>query len=391
MSSTRARLAMVTAALLLTACSGGTDDETRGEQSPTPEGPESPVSDLALIAAADSVHLDADFNQLDEPYRLITPAAVVTVTASAELDTVPDVLVAAAGEADGSGDDGDALRPADGQAVRAWQITVGPPPEIAPPPRNTGIATGQGRDATTSLFVDVGGILDLVGDLSTSAEPATYVDIYCESVQCPAIGPVEYVLLTSGPSGESAGLIAHVGETEQRLSLEDGSLDTGVSTVAYSRESLTQQVSTTWEDKTLAIRTEDQVLADQPNWCCYGDVTFTYGGGVEQVYLSPFDFALGWAPAGKAWLVVPVNSGPRPDDSVYVSTLDLTKSWTLTVGETSIPSEPPGEYSNVAVFQVDDTFTEGTFAYSPVGVVDAGEMEYPIPPTDPLTAQISFP
>ncbi|HEY9410037.1 MAG TPA: hypothetical protein VIP77_10705 [Jiangellaceae bacterium] len=351
-----------------------------------PQAPESPVSDVAVLAGVDSVQLDAGFEELDEPYRLVTPSAVITVEASADLEVIPAAVVSAVNSDSSYEEDAPSLyRPADGQKVRAWQVTVGSAPEIGP----EADYYSDYRDASTSLAVGVGTQrLTIAGDLSYDTDTAA---IACEQVQCPATDQAKYVLIVSAEGDDPASLIATVDGADQTLSLEDGALDSDVTAVAYSREKLAQQVSTTWETKTIAVQTQAQLEADQPDYCCAEDVNFTFGGEVQRVYLSPFDQSRGWAPAGKAWLVVPIGNDPRGDSTHHDFSIDWTKTWSLVVGDTVIPSEAQGEDVGAAVFVVDETFTEGTFTYSPAGSMQIADKTYPIATSDPLTLPITFP
>ncbi len=374
-----------------------------------PEAPEAPVEDYAALVSRDVPGLDAEFSELDEPHTLVTPSLTMTVEASADLDVIPDGVIlsdSSADEADDmtgrdesaesedSGDDAPFYSPADGQQVRAWEVTLGPSPEMAPDLDeydSLGFGGDSGRDASTALAVKAGNQrLVMHGSLSDDSDESDTLTVACPDVPCMDIDQQRAILFTSAAEDTDLSLVTTVDGQDQAVSLDDGTLTSEVSKVAYDREQLTQQVSTAWPSTTFLISAEDDVKSDV--YCC-DDITYTFGGEVQKVFLTPFDLAQGWAPDGKAWLVVPIAN--RPDELVDGNadiSIDEAKSITLSTGGETLPSMPEAGDSDVTVFQVDSTFTEGTITYSPVGSakVSGGET-FPIKTDEPLTLDVAFP
>lgn len=375
-----------------------------------PEAPEAPVEDYAALVSRDVPELDAEFEELDEPHTLVTPSLTMMVEASADLDVIPDGVILSDSSADESDDmtgrdesdesedsrdDAPFYRAADGQQLRAWEVTLGPAPEMAPDLDeydSFGFGGDSGREASTALAVSAGKQrLIMHGSLSDDSDESDTLTIPCPEVPCPVdVDQQRAILFTSTAEDADLSLVATVDGQDQAVSLDDGSLTSEVSKVAYDREQLTQQVSTTWPSTTFLIAAEDDVKSDV--YCC-DDLTYTFGGEIQKVFLTPFDLAQGWAPDGKAWLVVPIAN--RPDelgDQFGDVSIDEAKSITLSTGGETIPSMPEAGDSDVTVFQVDATFTEGTITYSPVGSIKiSGGETFPIETDEPLTLDVAFP
>ncbi|PSL01608.1 hypothetical protein CLV30_11396 [Haloactinopolyspora alba] len=380
-----------------------------------PQAPEAPFADRAVALPLNQSGVDAEFEQLEQPYTLITPSVTVTVQAAATLDAVPaDVVdqVSESGESSstvggtGAAEESDDTatgepsvpfyRPAEGQQVQAWQVTFGPPPEIAPAEDDQYFGFGGGsaepRDASTSFALAAGNQrLTVRGnlDMGTGMEVDT-LGVGCDEVPCQTNEQQQYLLLASMAEDASPSLVATVDGADQSLSLDDGTLTSDVSQVAYDRERLSQQVSTTWPNKTIVVRTEEQLDKEVEDAVFFDDITYNYGGAVQQVFLSPFDYAKGWAPSGKAWLTVPIIN--RPDDlSSGELSLDEAATMTLKVGDQRIAAQSGAGRDSWAVFQVNDTFTKGTVVYRPTGSVSVYDQNYPLKTDEPLTLDVALP
>ena len=382
-----------------------------------PQAPPSPESDFAVLADTNALEVDAEFQDLEQPFNLRTPAADFTVEAQASLETVPEgVISLAAGNSEDDEQQQDApegagvpyFRPADGQQVRAWQVTVASPPPMAPDPeRETDPFSDeeqQPRDASTTLVVEHGSQrLTVQGSITNETESDTSLGfgnddgdnasatVPCEAVQCPEINNTQYILIMSAAEGEDPSLIATVDGADQMLSLADGELTSELSQVAYSRDELSQQVSTTWGSTSVRVANEQQL--DDLVGVAADEVTYTFGGQVQRAFLSPFDYTQGWAPQGKAWLTIPIANDPRELSQSEEVNIDWAQTWRLTTGDESLPSDPEATTENAAVFLVNDDFKEGTFVYSPTGSTELG---YPgetftIETDQQLTLDISFP
>lgn len=364
-----------------------------------PQAPEAPVSDFATLAEAANVEIAVEFEDLSEPYQLVTPSAMLTVEATATLDVVPtDVVQLAEGSADsddmadeGTGGDSTSVpfyRPADGQQVRAWRLTIGAPPQIGPE-IDRGFFSGNDdplRDASTSYALAVGSQrLSISGALTEDEGSAT---IPCAEVQCEDRDQVQYYLIASGSADSAPALVATVDGTDQTLALDTGELTSGVSQVSYTRDESFQQVSTTWGDEAIH-------LADEEELCDICEaVDYHYGGAVQRVFLSPFAPRKGWAPSGHAWLLVPITDDPTElTGDLADPTIDYSSSWTLKVGGDTISHDPDATIGHTAAFLVDETLTEATFRYSPTGSANLGpdDINHPIEAKEPLTIDISFP
>lgn len=364
-----------------------------------PQAPEAPAADFAVFLPEGDAASHLEFEDLDEEYRLITPAMTLTVTAAATTDVIPREAVAAQDDSyDAESESTDGVdtpyfRPVDGQQVAAWQVTIGPPPETTSDTEASYFSDGDARSATTAISLAAGSqrlsLHGAVGDASDD-DAATFT-VGCSEVPCSDIEQRQRTLLASFADDADPALVATVDGSDQVLSLEDGSLTSDVSQVAYTRETRVQQVSTTWPTTTFTIRTEEQLDKDQEFYCCE-DVTYTFGGEIQQVFLTPFDYAKGWAPAGQAWLTVPIAN--RPDelaDGYARLNMDETKSMTLTIDGQSLSPQADAGQEDWVVFLVDDTFTEGTLTYSPVGSAKIDSKTYPVKTDKPLTLDITIP
>ncbi|WP_129662585.1 hypothetical protein [Phytoactinopolyspora endophytica] len=367
-----------------------------------PQAPEAPVSDFAALAEAADLELTTEFTDLDEPYRLVTPSATLTVEAVAELDVIPTRVVGLArGSTDVPDDDGEDsedggsvsapfYRPVDGQQVQAWRVTIGSPPEIGPEVDRW--SDDDGRDASTAYALGAGSQrLSITGALTEDGGSA---EIACELVPCEERNQTQYTLVASGTADAPMTLVATVDGTDQVLDLDTGELTGDVSQVAHSRTDTFQQVSTTWGTETIH-------LADEEEICGYCDaLDYNFGGEVQRVYLSPFAAKKGWAPAGQAWLIIPIANDPASltgdylgGDTFAEASIDLTTSWTLEVDGENLSHDPDAALGYTAAFLVEDTFTEGTFRYGPAGSVSYTDPDRtePLETEEPLTLDISFP
>lgn len=369
------------------------DDPVSASSLDKPKAPRSDVADFAAMVPADQLDLTTKFKAVDDKPGLITPSATVKVAATADLSVLPRSVVELASESPSKGG-ASYFRPAEGQHVKAWRVTIGPGPQK--PDANLSDDSGWGygddddvRDASTSFAIGAGGQRLVVHGQSPDSDDSSYGDdsddsfsISCESLPCSGSGTKQYILIAS-TSSDTPDLVATVDGANQALRLPDGEVTSDVSTIEYSGRRTTQQVSTTWPTRKVKVSFGE-----------YDDETLKYGGQVDTVYLTGFDVRSGWAPKDKAWLEVPTQDDPA--DQIYGDWNLNSKSLKLkTDGKTYTADKNAGADGTVA-FLVPEDFTKGTFIYRPTGSVeglddDGDRVTKPFTAKTPLKLQISIP
>lgn len=136
-----ATLTLTVTLVLAPACGAGDDDASTVAPTQATEGadaepqpPQAPMRDVAVLDSPTLLDLDTPFEQLADRPVLVTPAATITVEAIAH----PTVLPARAVEL--TVDDAASAteqpmryyRPADGQELTAWMVSIDPADGIAP-------------------------------------------------------------------------------------------------------------------------------------------------------------------------------------------------------------------------------------------------------------------
>lgn len=169
------------------------------------------------------------------------------------------------------------------------------------------------------------------------------------------------------------------------MNLQDGAVESSVSTVADERSQLEVQLSTTWPREVLTILSQDE--AEELGFdYVYSDVTLTYSGQVRAAYLSPFHWEGGWAEPGRAWLTVPIDSDPQQVNRASSLTYDRRATYRLTIdGETLQPAAV-----GTQTFDVAEDFTTGTFHYRPTGSVEIEGSPVAFEAEESLTVDITF-
>lgn len=372
----------------------GGEDPVEAASLDKPKAPRASVSDFAAMVAAGELDLKAKFTAFEDEPKLITPSAAITVTAKADLSVLPKSVASLSSGANGKKKGASYFRPAAGQHVTAWRVTIGPGPDK--PEANLsedswGSDTEGARDASTTFAVRAGGQRLVVHGASPESDGSFYGSdseqesfaISCEVLPCSGSGTNQYTLIASTSADESS-LVVTVDGADQTLSLSDGERSSEVSTVEYSRRRVTQQVSTTWPTETVTVSFGE-----------YDENELKYGGQIDSVYLTAFDFRSGWAPKGKAWLEIPMQNDPAAERYSDDWSLD-SNSWKLkTEDKTYTPKRNAGADGTV-VFLVPDDFTAGTFVYRPTGAAkgyddDFNDVTKPFTAKKPLKLKISLP
>lgn len=225
----------------------------------------------------------------------------------------------------------------------------------------------------------------------TSDQEDGTVTVACDEVPCDVVPEQQILLASTSTSTADIALSATTAGQTQTLDLRTGQVVSDVSQVAYARDGRIS-VSTTWPQTTHVVRTEEQLeteIGRSMSDLTHGGATYTYGGAIREAYLSPFDARQGWAPAGQAWLVVPIVDDPAGSNGLWRADIDPAATWTLTVDDQVLTNTTDGENS-VAVFLVDDDITDATFTYQPTGTLSIPhhDVAYPLV-ADALTATIS--
>jgi hypothetical protein len=340
-----------------------------------PVGPQTLEKNFAVVLPMSTLRSSMNFEPTTKPAELLAPAANLTVSEKSSDPLIPGEAMRAlkngdsSGTGDGSSTDQEFYRPADGQTLSMYKVKVTGPAEMAPELDTMWGAPDGLKDASLSLSVNSGSQhLSIAGKLasnpsawgSTSADSG--IKVSCTSVPCQGPEAGEYLLVVSSEDPSVPSLVGTTDGESQSVELATGEVSSDVATVGYDRDRLRQQVSAAWGSKTATI------VNDKENGEENAETTYTYGGQVSSVYLSPFEAANGWAPKGKAWLVVQVEDMIR-DDEPYDSkvALDWAKSWTAKVGNETINAKSE-TVDDRAVFEVPESVTKASVSFLPTGV-----------------------
>ncbi|AKU16826.1 hypothetical protein [Luteipulveratus mongoliensis] len=333
--------------------------------------PQSTLKDYAVMRPESEQQSGFELTNLAIPARLVTPSATISVLAQATSDVLPGWVEGGTGAA--------AYRPADGQEIRAYRVTIEPGSPY-PDPNGSGrsAAAGSAKDASTTLSVSVGGQRLVVhgspddSHTSGSFEAKTFT-VTCASLPCSDKADRRtYVLVTSIAKGKAPSLTATVDGQSLSMPLAGGAVSSAVSTVGSARKNMQQQVRAS--------------LATQPVPVDFGS---SYGvidtkvdpATISTVFLTAFDSAKGWAPSGKAWLEVPLNEGGlHPDSGLWKLDPDVI---TLKTATGTVAPDADAEQVGTYAYLVPDTFTTGTLVYQAHGTASYGG------PTKPFKAKTS--
>ncbi|WP_265447491.1 hypothetical protein [Flexivirga meconopsidis] len=380
-----------------------------------PQAPQSSVRDYALLQESSSVQSGLSFTPLKTPASVRTPSATITVQAQADATTVPAWFEqAATGASDSSGSsdsssDGSygsedtqtpapspttpgtsAYRPAAGQRVLAYKITVGPGLNYPDPNSSNTFGDVTFKDASASFSVGVGGQqiaihqADSSGDSwSTDGSSAKTFSVACtDGAPCASQDSgsndtTEYILIMSVASGGAPTITASVDGQNLSVPLAGGSVSASVSTVGQDGKSQVQQINST-------VPSQDLKVDDY--------VEYQVSGSIAAAFLSPYDAHEGWAPKGQAWLEIPVPGSTESAEANSDLKLNWSKSGTVSAdGKTYQASKNAGRTGTFG-FLVPETFSTGTFTYAPQGT---GEVGYPAKSVDfaakPFTVKLTIP
>lgn len=346
---------------------------------PEPQAPTSPVTDTAALVPPQTVDKIA-FSKLKKPWRIITPAATIEVTEKAEPEVLPSIVL----PADERGT-APYYRPAEGQQVKAFKIKIGPPAEQGVPESD---GEGDPVSLTTSMALTLGDGKVTIANVGTSADadstdgdgaPQNWAigcgddDDYGDEspFPCDRTGSSEAVLVATVPAQGTVGLHATVNGDAQTLDLTSGKLTSSVSQVEYKRSTLTSEVGEQLRTSTKVSYTD---FLDEKQ-----TTTATWTWTIHKVGLSAFDPTRGWAPKGRAWLLVQTSDYDLSGERSYNFDEDDTQP-TVTVGGKSYkpnkPADDSGWFGNnvdTYAFLVPDNVTTGTFNYSPRGTFKTGD------------------
>lgn len=380
--------------------------------SPAPEkdvaaakAPQASFHDYAYLMDAGETQTGLNFSPLQKPATIVTPSATVSVIASAKSATVPGWFAdAAKGDTDESNDSSSdepsgsgvepekstSFRPADGQQVVAYKLTIGPG-SAYPDPNSSDYGDDGEKDASTKLSLSAGGqqlTIHHAEDANAwggSGDSDGTMTIECERVPCSSTDGSssdnnDYILIATLPKDAKPKISASVDGHTLAVPTSGGEVTSDVSNVNQARKSPVQQVNSTIPDKKWESPDDDS----------FSQVTYTSGGSIPVAFLAAFDAQKGWAPEGKAWLEIPVTDMPHNDSTAF--TVSWAKSITVTAdGKTYHPDTDAGLEGSFGIL-VPDSFTKGELKYAPQGTATYG---YPEKTkhfkVDPFTVKLSIP
>ncbi|MGO1972918.1 MAG: hypothetical protein ACTH2Q_08150 [Propionibacteriaceae bacterium] len=344
-------------------------DPAAADTAPEPTPPPTDVKDKAVLAD-ELTSVDTPLTDLDEPWTLKTPAGIVQVTATADLEVVPAQLLSEngdSGEGDGSEGDGGVnappyYAPAEGQHVKAFRVKVTPSDLQAAPGGNdfsnsseVSLKTQVTLNTDGQKLAITGGSQDQSGNGGEASDTYT---ISCTQVPCEGQSASEQILLTTTPTDKPMQLAAAVNGETQAINLDDGTLESKVSTVDYERSERGRDVNEQLRAKAAVKAGSD----DDRNFDC------TFVVDVTKAHLGGFDPDKGWAPAKKAWLAFELDNFDRNSSSYdcgYFQDTDFARDMTLKVGKSTVKATHAGD--DKALFEVPADVTEVTFQWTPSG------------------------
>lgn len=351
-----------------------------------PTAPRMEEQNFARLLPEGDLDAVVDWEEIEE-VTLRAPATDLSVTATAELNQIPSELITPS-----SGDDGDPeegtgeawgspsyYRPADGQRVTAWKVSLSEPTISGP--ATTGWRVAEAMDASARLSVTSGtqklpveAVVDQQG-WGTAAQEEDAFTVSCPD-GVPCLGTSErYVLLINADADTPAELIVSTGGEDQKVNLDEGTVSSSVSSVANSRSTLSLSTSEVWPAQTHTIMSEEE-LDEMEGMYANEDLALTYAGSIPAVYLMPFERTEGWAPEGRAWLIIRIEDDPQNVSSGQDLEYDWASTYTLTVGDDTLT--PAAGAESRIIFDVPEDFSAGTFTYRPTGKVTLNYLESPV-------------
>lgn len=338
-----------------------------------PLGPRTSEKDFAVLVPLENLRTPVNFDEEIEPQSVLkAPAGNLSITHRSSDQLIPGEVLAKVTTSSSESPSGEGnlefYRPAESQTLFMYKVSLSSPEASAPKLDSTWSKPEGTKNATLSLSVSSGsqhlGVLGGFANGSSfeSAGDSATANLQCDSVPCPNLGGKEYLLVVSSAEKEAPTLVGTTDGESQGVNLGTGDLDSGVSTVAYDRDRLEQQVSAAWGTKTAELVSKKEAGK-------YSDATkLTYGGQVSSVYLAPFEATNGWAPKGKAWLIAQVDDMVREDEPYNSKvTVDWSKSWSLKSGDETFRAQPE-QVEDRAVFEVPADLKKGTMTFQPTGV-----------------------
>lgn len=348
-----------------------------------PTAPTMEEQNFARLLPEGDLDAVVEWEEMEE-LTVRAPATDLSVTGGAELDQIPGELVASLErspeeEAAVMGELPNHYRPADGQRVTAWKVSLNEPTISGP--MTSGYRVAEPLDASARLSVTSGTQklpVEDVGDQQgwgASQEEGAFTINCSDGVPCSGASE-RYVLLISAAADNPAELIVSTGGEDQKINLDAGKLSSAVSTVADSRSTLTLNTSEVWPAQTHTITSEEE-LNEMEGMYANDDLTLTYAGSIPAVYLVPFERTEGWAQEGRAWLVIRIEDDPQDVTEGQDLEYDRAKTYTLVTGDETLT--PAAGADSRIIFDVPDDFSAGTFTYRPTGKVNLNLLDSPVP------------
>jgi hypothetical protein len=211
------------------------------------------------------------------------------------------------------------------------------------------LVRGYQHTALSQLMGMAGGVVPGQGTQSFGSQSA------------PPTPTTEY-LVAVVRNGSSPYLEVTVDGGTQKLYLTTGARQVTVSS-AYYRHDVIDATAATYPNHTESV----------------GNFAIELGGYVPSAYLTAFDPVKGWAPAGKAWLEVPVRQVPQQSGSsgsYTTSTSSIFCSYnyisspasvSIHVGSVIYPQDASAGALGTYAFLVPETFSTGTFVWDETG------------------------
>ncbi|QGN35048.1 hypothetical protein [Microlunatus sp. Gsoil 973] len=372
---------------------------------PAPRAPQSLVTNRAVAVAGNATPPGLDFTAPAKPVSVITPAATIAVTGVAEPKNVPGALVA--GQDNPAGQAAYHL-PAPGQKLYALQLKISTPAD-ATVPASSGSPT-KDHDPSTALKLLAGTTRLPIVDQTGAAGSSSTLTIPCAASSsgtypCAPRTTVITVLATV-PANEPVSLSATTDGAGQSVDLAGGQLTSTVSTVEYQRSKLTGKIGKRLKTDPYQVQlevpagetdrntpTEKQPTAKPTDGATAGadrqDPTgqqkpkkitaeARWALKINSVGLTGFDPALGWAPAGQAWLIVSTTKYKHHEDGATF-TDHRAASLSITVDGVAHPVKAPTDDALAVhpdtdvnwAFAVPADAPSATLTFRPTGTVSA--------------------
>ncbi len=348
---------------------------------PKPQVPQTAVADHAVALPADEAPVGLRFSELHRPAELITPTATIEVIAQARPATVPTALVA--GQHDPAGP-APYYRPAGGQTLYAYRVRISDPVQADVPASTTFDGAAADRSTALSLVlsghrtVDISGTIGANQTAGTGAGNGSHtLTLACRTRKDAGSGcrpqRQDLVILATVPSADAIGLRATVAGGHQTVDLPGGVLSTDVSRLDYDRADVTASVDRRLQAGPVAVPAASGP-AVKVGWSVH----------VDSATLAAFDPSRGWAPKGRAWLLVSTSGYAATDHGRRVA-VDRGSSLRLIID--GRPVDPAGPTSHelaahrpaahpvtdlVRAFDVPDNLTTATLVFRPTGRVVSG-------------------